>query len=49
MNELFENEYKMETKLYKEYVYNVLCKKNNYNWFDNNDIRNIYVFCNGSR
>ena len=27
MNELFENEYKMETKLYKEYVYNVLCKK----------------------
>ena len=27
MNEVFENEYKMETKLYKEYVYNVLCKK----------------------
>ena len=27
MNELFENEYKMENKLYKEYVYNVLCKK----------------------
>ena len=27
MENLFENEYKMETKLYKEYVYNVLCKK----------------------
>lgn len=24
---LFENEYTMETKLYKEYVYNILCKK----------------------
>lgn len=27
MDNLFENEYKMETKYYKEYVYNVLCKK----------------------
>ena len=27
MNEVFENEYMMETKLFKEYVYNVLCKK----------------------
>lgn len=27
MNEIFENEYTMDTKLYKEYVYNVLCKK----------------------
>ena len=26
MNELFENEYTMETKFFKEYVYNVLCK-----------------------
>ena len=27
MDNLFENEYKMETKYFKEYVYNVLCKK----------------------
>ena len=27
MDNLFENEYKMETKYYKEYVYNVLCRK----------------------
>lgn len=27
MEDLFENEYKMETKYFKEYVYNVLCKK----------------------
>ena len=27
MNELFENEYIMETKFFKEYVYNILCKK----------------------
>lgn len=27
MENLFENEYKMETKYFKEYVYNVLCKK----------------------
>ena len=27
METLFENEYKMETKYFKEYVYNVLCKK----------------------
>ena len=27
MKKLFENEYKMETKLFKEYVYNVLYKK----------------------
>ncbi len=27
MNEVFENEYIMETKFFKEYVYNVLCKK----------------------
>ena len=27
MNELFENEYTMETNFFKEYVYNVLCKK----------------------
>ena len=27
MNKLFENEYTMETKYFKEYVYNVLCKK----------------------
>lgn len=27
MNKLFENEYIMETKYFKEYVYNVLCKK----------------------
>lgn len=27
MNELFENEYLMDKKLLKEYVYNVLCKK----------------------
>ncbi len=26
MNELFENEYTMETKFFKEYVYNILCK-----------------------
>lgn len=27
MDEIFENEYKMETKYFKEYVYNILCKK----------------------
>ena len=27
MDNLFENEYTMETKYFKEYVYNVLCKK----------------------
>lgn len=27
MENLFENEYTMETKYFKEYVYNVLCKK----------------------
>lgn len=27
MEKLFENEYTMETKFFKEYVYNVLCKK----------------------
>jgi len=27
MDNLFENEYKMETAFFKEYVYNVLCKK----------------------
>ena len=27
MDNFFENEYTMETKLYKEYVYNILCKK----------------------
>ena len=27
MNEMFENEYMMESKYFKEYVYNVLCKK----------------------
>ena len=27
METLFENEYKMETKYFKEYVYNILCKK----------------------
>lgn len=27
MKELFENEYTMETKLIREYVYNILCKK----------------------
>lgn len=26
MNKVFENEYLMETKFFKEYVYNVLCK-----------------------
>ena len=27
MSKIFENEYTMETKYFKEYVYNVLCKK----------------------
>lgn len=27
MKELFENEYIMETRFFKEYVYNILCKK----------------------
>lgn len=27
MTELFENEYTMETKLFREYVYHMLCKK----------------------
>ena len=27
MDNIFENEYKMKSKFYKEYVYNVLCKK----------------------